>query len=483
MYNVVNNIYKYIDDHIEEHTHEIQEFLRQPSVSYPLPTGHGIKECVKMIENYLKKIGCKGVEDIKTRREGHPVIYGFYDAGAENTLIIYHMYDTKPVNKEDWTLGQPFDASMVDIPQYGRCIVARGAINSKGPLRAFLNALESIQAVGEEIPVNIKFVIEGEEEMGSTSVALFVNQYYNRLKDAVGVWMPMANCSGRINLGGKGEVFLEMECSGEYWGKGPTKHGIHGSNKAWVDNPVWRMIHALASMTSEDGNKVFIDGFYDEIAEPTKEDLRIIDRLVDKFNEKETKSALGINSFIDNVHGKNAIMKYCFSPTLNVEGIFGGYLGKGWKNIIPNKVTCRFNCMLVPNQDVNSLFPKIRKHLDEHGYDDIKLTMRNNKPDGTWWKTPSTSDLVQAVIQTYGDFHVEPEIWPLMGGFAPFYLFTSKPLNLPLVLAGLGHGGNAHAPDEYFVIEGKNKFKGLADCEKSYVTILYNYARNIRNKA
>ena len=482
MNNKIKKIYNYIDDKLEEHVNKIQNFLKQPSISYPFPTGYGIKECVVMIKGYLQRLGCKGVETIKTREEGHPIIYGEYDVGADATLIIYHMYDTKPVVPRDWTLGQPFDADLVDIPPYGRCIVARGAINSKGPLRAFLNALESIKAVDEELTVNLKFVIEGEEEMGSTSVSLFVNRYVDRLRDADGVWMPMANSSGRINLGGKGEVFLEMECAGEHWSRGPIKQVIHGSNKAWIDNPVWRMIHALATMTSKDGNKVWIDGFYDEIIGPSEEDIRIIDRLVERFNEEETKNAMGVKSFIDDAHAKDAIMKYCYSPTFNIEGIFGGYLGEGWKNIVPHKVTCRLNCMLVPNQDIEALFPKIRKHLDEHGYGDIKLSMRNDKPDGNWWRTDPNSDLVKAVVQTYKSFDIEPEIWPLMGGFAPFYLFTSKPLNLPLVLAGLGHGGNAHAPDEYFVIDGTEKVKGLSDCEKSYVAMLYNYAKIARDK-
>lgn len=477
----LGKVYRYIDEHLEEHVDKIQRFLRQPSVSYPFPTGYGISECVEMLKGYLNDLGCKQVEAVKTRDEGHPVVYGEYDAGAKDTLIIYHMYDTKPVNPQDWKKGQPFDADLVNISPYGRCIIARGSINSKGPLRAFLNSLESIRGVGEELPVNLKFVIEGEEEAGSPSVELFVEKFADRL-DADAVWMPMANSDGRIYLGGKGQVFLEMECASEQWGKGPIKHEIHGSNKAWVDNPVWRMIQALSTMTSEDGNSVLVDGFYDDVIPPGEEDLKIIDRLLGKFDEAKVKNDMEINSFIDNVHGKDAIIKYCYSPTMNIEGIFGGYLGEGWANIIPHKVKCRLGCMLVPNQDVDALFPKIRAHLDKHGYKDIKVKMRNDKPCGTWWRTDPNSRIIQATIQTYRGFNVEPVVWPLMGGFGPFYLFTSGPLKLPLVMAGLGHGGNAHAPDEYFVIDGTDRVKGLADCEKSYVAMLYNYAKIAEKK-
>ncbi|MDH5788322.1 MAG: M20/M25/M40 family metallo-hydrolase, partial [Candidatus Bathyarchaeota archaeon] len=169
---------KYIDAHLNEHVKKMQEFLRQPSVS---AENYGVRECAQLLKSYLLNLGCKDARFIETG--SLPAVYGEYNAQAEKTLLIYMMYDTQPFKGEQWT-SPPLEASLVDIAPFGKCVIARGAINTKGPLVAFLNALESILAVGEKIPANLMFVAQGDEELESTHFAKFVEEHKTMLSKA-----------------------------------------------------------------------------------------------------------------------------------------------------------------------------------------------------------------------------------------------------------------------------------------------------------
>jgi len=463
---------KYIDAHLNEHISRMQEFLRQPSVS---AENYGVRECAELLKSYLANLGCKDARLIETG--SFPVVYGEYNAHAEKTLLIYMMYDTQPFAGEEWT-SPPLEARLVDIQPFGKCVIARGAINTKGPLVAFLNALESILAVGEEIPVNLKFMAQGDEELGSTDFARFVEEHKKMLSRANSLFGPDASQDEKgkviMGLGWKGIEYVELECSGESWGKGPTEFDIHSSDKSWVDSPAWRLIHALATMTSEDGNKILIDGWYDNVEPPSKEDLELIDKLAETLDEQTIKHEMRVNRFINDLHGKELLMQYLYSTTLNIDGIWGGYTGPGSKTVLPYKVTVKLDTRLVPNQSSKEVIPKIRKHLDKHGYTDIKI--RSLDPY-EWSKTSVKEPIVKAVIQAYRKLGYEPEIWPHHASSVPYHLFNRGPLHLPFCDGGLGHGGRAHSPDEYFVIEGNDKVAGLAGCEKSYVAILDDYAK------
>lgn len=166
-------VYKYIEDHFEEHLKRLQELVRQPSIS---AENLGIRECATIVKDYLKRLGCKDACLVET--SGNSVVYGYYDAGADKTVIVYMMYDTQPVDEPGWIVP-PLEGCVVEMPPFGRCLVARGAINTKGELGAFLNACESITTVGEEIPLNLIFVVEGEEELGSRHLPEFIDKYLN----------------------------------------------------------------------------------------------------------------------------------------------------------------------------------------------------------------------------------------------------------------------------------------------------------------
>ena len=466
-------VFQHIDQHYKKHLGKLQELVQQPSIS---AENRGVQECAELVKKYFEDLGCKKPQLVET--SGHPVVYGYYDAGAEKTIIAYFMYDTQPVDDPGWTVP-PLEGKIVKLPPFGDCLVARGAMNTKGELRAFLNACESIKAAKEEIPVNLILVAEGEEELGSRHLPEFIKKYKTQLKKADAVFFPFADQDQKgkvVNyLGVKGIVYFELELSGENWGYGPTEFDIHGSNKAWVDSPAWRMIQALSTMTTKDGNKVLIEDFYENALPPNQEDKERLQMLEKTFDETAVKDLMKVERLIENVHGREALLKYLYSPTLNIDGIWGGYTGPGTKTVLPYKITAKVDVRLVPNMTVEEVLPKVRRHLDKHGFKEIKIV---ELEEGYGWaKTSVKEPAAQAVIKAYREFGYEPEVWPHMAGSAPFCMFNREPLNLPFVIGGLGHGGRVHAPNEYLVVQEGGPTGGLCTLEKSYVAILDNLSK------
>ena len=467
-----SSVYDYIDQHFDEHVGNVQELIRQPSIS---SENRGVRECAQLIRGYFEKLGCVDAKLVET--SGNPVVYGEYNARAKKTVLVYMMYDTMPVDEPDWIVP-PLEGRVIDMPPFGKTLVARGAVNTKGELRAFLNACESIKSAGQELPVNLIFVAEGEEEMGSRNLPEFIAKYHEKLKDADVVFFPITaqNQKGKVivELGVKGIVYFELEIDGKDWGKGPTEFGIHGSNKSWIDSPVWRLAQALATMTSKDGNKVLIEGFYDDVIPPPTEDEDLLRKLQQTFDEEAIKEELKVKKFIEDLHGIEALKHYLYSPQLNIDGIWAGYTGPGPKTLLPHKITAKMDVRLVPNMSKEKPLPLIRKHLDKNGFNEVKIRILEEGYD--WAKTSVKTPAAQAVLKTYKEFGFEPEVWPNIAGSAPFAMFNRPPLNLPFIMGGLGHGARAHSPNEYLVIGEGGPTAGLASMEKSFVSILYNLA-------
>ncbi len=463
-------IYRYIDEHVDDHLANMQRWLRQPSVS---AQNIGIQEMAMMLRDDLKALGFQESELVPT--SGHPGVWGYYDAGAATTLMVYLMYDVQPVNPEDWR-SPPFEAKLVET-ELGEVLMARGASNQKGPERAFLNALESIIATEGKLPVNLMVVAEGEEELGSPNYPEIIDKYEERLRDCVGVFFPFnsqnANGETRLNLGVKGILYVEMEAVGGDWG-GPTKAEIHGSYKAIVDAPVWRLMHALASLTSEDGNTILVPGYYDEVRAPTAEEQKLINGVLAKWNEDALREILGVEHWIEGMTGAEAMLRYLYEPTLNIDGIWGGYTGEGVKTILPHKATAKVDSRLPPDMRPDEALAKIRKHLDDQGFTDVKIRKLSGYPSS---QTSVESGLVQASIGVLNKYDLTPAVWPRLAGSAPFYQFTER-LRLPLVMGGLGHGSGAHAPNEYMVIRPKegSAIAALPEIEKAYVDLLFALA-------
>ncbi len=463
-------VYGHIDANLGAHIASLQRWTRQRSIS---AQNDGIAEMAEMLRADLEGMGFAEAELVPT--DGHPGVWGYYDAGAEKTLLVYLMYDVQPVDPEDW-VSPPFEANLVEN-EHGTVLMARGATNQKGPERAFFNALESIIATTGTLPVNLMITAEGEEEIGSVHYPQIVDAYEARLREADGALFPMNNQDARGNmrmaLGVKGIIYMEVESTGGAWG-GPKDAEIHGSYKAIVDAPAWRLVQALASLTSEDGNTILIPGYYDDVRPPTEEEQRLINGLVAGWDDAIQQDGLAVDRWIDGLTGRDAILRYLYEPTLNIDGIYGGYDGPGAKTILPHMATAKVDSRLPYGMDPDEALAKIRAYLQEQGFSDVEVRSLEGYPAA---QTSVENPLVQAAIGVFNKYGRTPTVMPRLAGSAPFYEFTER-LGIPLVFSGLGHGSGAHAPNEYMVIHPRegSGVAGLAEVEKAYVDLLYAIA-------
>ncbi|MEE8528162.1 MAG: M20/M25/M40 family metallo-hydrolase [Gammaproteobacteria bacterium] len=466
------DVYAYIEDHQVEHIAHLQRWVQQRSIS---AQNDGIQEMAELLKADFESMGFAEAEIVPT--DGHPGVWGYYDAGAERTLMVYMMYDVQPVNPEDWQTP-PFAGSLIDDKERGTILMARGATNQKGPERAFLNAVESIIATRGTLPVNLMITAEGEEEIGSVNYPQIVDKYEERLRTAQGVFFPFnsQDLSGQTSmiLGVKGIIYFELEARGGPHG-GPTRSEIHGSLKAIVDAPVWRLVQALSTLVSEDGNTILVPGYYDDILPPSEEEQMLINAtLANPDDSEQVKKVLGVERWIDDWDRRQATLNALYMPTLNIDGIWGGYTEEGSKTILPHKANAKVDSRLPPGMDPDKAFAMIMKHLVDNGFDDIKVNWSEGYPPA---QTSVSEPWVQVAISVFNKYSDPPEISPRTTGSAPFYLFTDR-LNLPLVPAGMGHGSGAHAPNEYMVIKAKegSGVLGLSEVEKTYADLLFAFA-------
>jgi len=466
----VKKVFDYIDANIDDHVINLQKWIQQPSISN---TGEGIPESAEMVKGFFDQLGCQQtrVYDVGVTewgQQGNPVVYAKCDEGAEKTLVVYWMYDTMPVTQPDLWKAPPFEARLVEQAPYKKVLIGRGATNSKGPQMAFYNAVMSIKAVAGKLPVNLIFVAEGDEERMSMGYRKFVRENKELFDGADAMWGPG---------GSEGCVFVELTTSGAKWGRGPNYSDIHGGNKRSVDAPAWRHVQMLATLTDKTGNKVMIDGFYDDIEPLKPEEKAALKAAAEKLDLKVAAERLGVERFISD-DPLTQITMARYGTSINLDGIWGGNMFAGGSGaILPNKITSKHNFRYVPNMTGPDIVAKLRKHLDKHGYPDVEINVVGDVP---WAKMDDDSELGRAVAASLAAFgRPRPDPVPfesILGGYWPAYLFAGDVVNIPIARGNLGTGGNAHAANEYFVIEGSGTVYGIAGAEKSIVTSLYNYA-------
>lgn len=495
----LQKVHAYIDEHIDEHVENLQKWIRQPSISN---SGEGIPESAEMVKGFFDELGCQQTQvfDVGVTEygsPGNPVVYAKCDEGAEKTLLIYWMYDTMPITQPDAWTSPPFEARLVEQAPYKKVLIGRGATNSKGPQMSQLNAFRSIKAVNGKLPVNLIFVAEGDEERMDIGLRKFVKDHSDLLAsaDAMLLFGGQNNSgSGGYGGGSEGCVYVELTTSGKSWGRGPTVSDIHGSNKRGVDSPAWRHMKMLASLVSDDGNTPKIDGFFDEMLP------------IEDFQEKELQTAaartdlkvaaenLGVARFqSDDPYTMLKSQRY--GTSFNLDGIWGGNMYAGGAGaILPNKVTSKHNFRYVPNMHGPDIVKKLRAQLDKNGYPDVEIKLIGDVP---WAKMSADSDIGRAAKRMYEVMnipHGEPRAeWSIggggaaAGGYWPAYMFgngvvgekISSFKGVPIVSAGAGNGGRAHAANEYYIIEGAGKVYGMAGAEKAVATLAYSFAGKI----
>ena len=457
----------------EEAVKRLQDWIALPSIAaenrnYPA----GAEYMAKL----ARDAGFQQVTILST--DGKPGVFATLDAGAPKTVGLYFMYDVKQFDPAEWT-SPPLEARLVDKPNVGKVIVGRGAVNQKGPESAFLAALHAIRGAGKKTPVNLVMVAEGEEEIGSPHIGQLVHrpEVEAALRKCSGVFMPAASqdLDGivTVSLGAKGVVELELVSSGETWGRGPAKD-IHSSLKAMVDSPAWHLVKALDSLVSADGNTITIDN-YPAARALNDAEKAMIAAASKRRSEAQSMKSLGVHHWIDDLPWEAANDRLESQPTVNIEGLVGGYTGPGGKTILPHRAVAKIDMRLVPDMKKDDAVVALKAHLAKRGFGDIEVNVTGGY-DPT--STVASAPLIQSQIAVLKRAGIDAVLWPRNAGSYPGYVFTSPPLSLPAGHFGLGHGSGAHAPDEYYVIESTNpNLQGLDGAVMSFVEYLYELGR------
>jgi acetylornithine deacetylase/succinyl-diaminopimelate desuccinylase-like protein len=358
-------------------------------------------------------------------------------------------------------------------------LIGRGAVNQKGPEATWLAALHAIRAAGRKLPVNLVFVAEGEEEIGSPHFPQVIQkpEILAALRKCSGVYMPMPmqalDGTVTINLGAKGIIELELVSSGERWHRGP-KQDLHSSNEARVDSPAWHLVQALATLVGPDGHTPAIDGFADKVRPLTAEEKDLIREAARRQSEDVAKRQMGVERWVHDVDWLESLELLAGRPTVNIEGLVGGYTGAGGKTILPHRAVAKLDLRLVPDMTASGALAALKAHLAKRGFGDIEVNMTGGYDPTT---TQAGSSLIKAQAAVYRRNGLDPVLWPRLAGSWPGYVFTGEPLRLPAGHFGLGHGNGAHAPDEYYVIESANpKVQGIDGAVRSQVEYLYELA-------
>ncbi len=416
----------------------------------------GVVDCANLVMEMMKELGIT-TQLIET--EGHPVVFGeLMDPANTFTLLIYGHYDVQPPEPLEKWESNPFEPEIRNARIY-----ARGAGDNKGQLVAQLLGVKTYLETMGKMPINLKFVFEGEEEIGSIHLASFVEQHKELLKaDLVYTSDGSLHESGSptILLGVRGMLAIELEA------KGADRDNHSGNNGNIVPNPVWKLLDLLETMRDKNG-KVLIEGFYDNILPLTEYEKQLLKKL--PFDKKSVGEKIGYPQL--EMSGETYYRKLTMEPTFNICGVESGYTGEGIKTIIPSTARLKMDIRLVVNQDPIDIFNKIKAHVSLHAPDVQVTYLGSMEPSRTNAELEVVKTVAQAVHQA---FHTEPLIQPAMGGSLPNYVWT-KILELPSVIVPYANfdQGN-HSPNENIKIH--NFLSGIV-CTAHVIHTLGKVAR------
>jgi acetylornithine deacetylase/succinyl-diaminopimelate desuccinylase-like protein len=418
---------------IDGYVGELKEFISFPTIS---AEGKAIPETADFVSKKLDSLGFKTQR--LTLPNAPPLIIADLKGESERRLVFYNHYDVQPVDPlNEWKV-QPFGGEIKDGKIYGR-----GVADDKGDLMARIHAVQSLLARGGTLPVSVKFIAEGEEEIGSPHLHEFIRKNGEEMKGDVCIWEGSdlaADGRPQFYLGAKGLLYIEMTLE-------TASIDLHSMYAAVAPNPAWRLVWALNHFKDETG-RVMVPGFYDDIVPPTGEELERTDR--NAFDPVEYGKALGSKGLLRPSPGSTTARDTVFTPTCNIAGFVSGYGGPGSKTVLPRKVMVKVDFRLVPNQDPDRIFASVRKYLDSMGCADVQLKSYSNElPGRTSMNTPFLKPLVDAASEVYGE---APNVWPSMSATGPISLFIND-LKVPSVLTPsvsyLGSG--YHAPNEHIM--------------------------------
>ncbi|MFC4766551.1 dipeptidase [Effusibacillus consociatus] len=439
-----NRFTQYFTENRDRHLNELKQLLQIPSISALSENKKDVIRAAEWIANSLKQAGMDNVKVMPTK--GHPVVYGeWLKAEGKPTVLIYGHYDVQPVDPLELWETPPFEPDIRDHKIY-----ARGATDDKGQTFMHIKALEAILHTTGTLPLNFKFCIEGEEEIGSPNLDLFVEENKDLLTADVLVISdtPMlekgkpAICTGLRGLCG-----LQIDVKGAV---GDLHSGLYGGA---VQNPIHALVRILDSMRNQDG-QIAVEGFYDRVVPVSEEEQEAFRSL--GINEEAIRQELGVPEFFGE-KGYSLLERTWVRPTLEINGIYGGFQGEGIKTVLPSEAHAKITCRLVPDQDPDEIVALIRKHIEKHTPPGVTVTTQlfdRGRP----FATPIDHPAIQAAGRAYEAVYKAPAAFTRMGGSIPIVETFGRLLQLPVVLMGFGlPNENFHAPNEHFHLENFDK--------------------------
>lgn len=427
---------KYLNDHLDESLQELARLCAQPSVA---AQNWGMQECARLVADMLAARGFD-VEIMAT--DGAPVVFGSRSGHSEKTLLFYNHYDVQPPEPLDLWVSPPFEPAIRDGKMY-----ARGVSDDKGHIVSRLFAIGALlEANDGELPCNIKFVIEGEEEISSVHLHEFVRDHAEKLSADACIWefggvdhrdVPMQY------LGLRGICYVELSVR-------TARIGAHSRIGGSIfPNAAWRLVWALATLKGPD-ERIRLPGHYDSVIPPSDRDRELMEQLPDPA--QDYKERFGIQKFIQGLEGGADLrLAEVFEPTCTICGLNSGYQGEGSKTVLPAFASAKVDFRLAPGQTPRQVLDALRIHLDEHGFEDVEINFLGGEPPA---RTDPDDPFVKLVVDTANEVYDAPmEIVPMIGGSGPNYPFIHE-LGLPVATTGVGYpGSQAHAPNENLRID------------------------------
>ncbi len=435
--------FQYVDDHFEQMVTELQALCAQPSIA---AQNIGMEETAAMLVKKMKDAGIDA--RVLENEKGYPVVYGEVKGSTDKTLLFYNHYDVQPPDPVDKWKYPPFGSEIHDGILY-----ARGCSDNKGTLLSRIHAVESILKTGRTLPVNVKFLIEGEEEIGSPSFEAFVHSHKDLLKADACLWENSAKDEDNnpvVKLGNKGMLYCQLHLK-----TGNTD--VHSMNAPIVPNAGWRLIQALRTL-KDDNDHILIDGFYDDVLPISPEETEAWKKVPSP--EAGLKKRLGIDKFVNDATGDQVNLALYTKPSCNICGVVAGYTGEGQKTVTPCEASAKLDFRLVVAQDPDKIFKLLRKHLDSHGFQDIEVSVTSAAAPA---KTPVTEKFVQVIQRAAQDVYEQPlVILPTAAGTGPRDVFAYS--GMPIAGIGCGHAGSVqHAPNENIkLVDYKEAIKHVA---------------------
>jgi acetylornithine deacetylase/succinyl-diaminopimelate desuccinylase-like protein len=427
----MQRVFQYIDAHRDEYVDLLRRLCRQPSIA---AQGIGLTETAEQVEGLMAEAGIRA--RVIPVEGGPPVVYGETKGKSPRTLMLYNHYDVQPPEPlEEWE-SDPFGAEIRDGKIY-----SRGVADNKGNLVARICAADALQHAQGELPVSTRFIVEGEEEIGSIHLPKFVRAHRDLIAADGCIWESGARDIQEnivLALGVKGICYVELEARG-------AARDLHSSIATIVPNPAWRLVWALS--TFKDRNeRVMIDGFYDAVAEPTAEEMAQLRRIAPLRDDAAQLRDYGLNRYLLGVSGVELLKRNLFQPTCTICGFTSGYGGQGSKTVLPRRAVAKVDFRLVPNQRAEEILQKVKAHLSQHGFADITVRPLALEDPA---KTPMTAEIVKIVSQSVRRiYNREPLVFPSNPGTGPMHVLTGEQ-GIPTIGSGVGYAhSNVHAPNE-----------------------------------